>query len=242
MVAAGFDAPPRRFYTSVDTAPDGEGFCVRLDGRVPKSPKRAPLVLPTRALAALIAAEWDAQTEVIQLAQMHATRRAFTAIDQIPPARQAVADEIARYAGSDVLCYLAEAPAGLVERQRQAWSPVLGWAEAELGLRLDQTAGIIHCAQSPKVLARAATLALDADDMTLTALAEACALFGSAVLAFAVAREHLDAQTALELSRLDEIFQIEAWGLDAEAAERIAAHQQQACGLQAWFEALRATP
>jgi chaperone required for assembly of F1-ATPase len=239
MAAAGFDAPPRRFYKTVDTAPEGLGYCVRLDGRVPKSPKRAPLVLPTPALAALIAAEWDAQAEVIQLAQMHATRRAFTAIDQIPPARQAVADEIARYAGSDVLCYLAEAPTGLVERQRQAWTPALDWAHAELGLRLDQTAGIIHCAQSPEVLARAATLALEADDMTLTALAEACALFGSAVLAFAVARGHLYAKTALDLSRLDEIFQIEAWGMDAEAAERIANYEIQAQNLEDWFSALR---
>jgi chaperone required for assembly of F1-ATPase len=238
-VAAGFDAPPRRFYKTVDTAPDAGGFAVRLDGRTPKSPKRAPLVVPTAALADLIAAEWEAQAEVIDLPSMHATRRAFTAIDQVPPVREAVADEIARYAGSDVICYLAETPAGLVERQRRQWTPLLDWAAADLGLTLEQTAGIIHKPQTPQSLERAAALAMEADDMTLTALAEVCALFGSAVLAFALARGRLDAQAALDLSRLDEIFQIEAWGMDEEAAQRVAAHQLQAAGLQAWFDALR---
>lgn len=235
----GFDALPARFYKTVDVASaDGGGFAVQLDGRVPKSPLKSPLVLPTQALATLIAGEWDAQVKVIDLNQMAATRRAFTAIDQIPPAREAVADEVARYAGSDVLCYFALAPQALVQRQSQQWGVMLDWAKADLGVDLVRAEGIVHKSQPPQALARVRDLALATDDMTLTALAEATALFGSAVLAFAVQHGRLDAQGALDLSRLDEIFQIEQWGVDDEAAARIAGHQGEAAGLQAWFEAL----
>lgn len=237
-MAKGFDALPRRFYKSVDVAPAEGGFAVQLDGRVPKSPRKSPLILPTQALATLIAGEWDAQAQVINLNEMAATRRAFTAIDQIPPARDAVAEEIANYAGSDVLCYFAVNPRGLIARQTQHWGPMLDWAQAELGLTLERTEGVVHCAQPPQTLAGVRSLALAADDMTLTALAEATALFGSAVLAFAVQRRRLDAQAALDLSRLDEIFQIEQWGMDDEAAARIEGHRREAAGLQAWFEAL----
>ena len=238
MAAAGFDAPPRRFYKTVDVAQSEGGFAVRLDGRAPKSPKGSPLVLPTKALAELIAAEWDTQGEAILLSGMNATRRAFTAIDQIPPARAEVAQEIAHYAGSDVLCYRAGAPKALADRQEAAWDPVLDWAALELGLRLECAHGLTHVSQAGESLMRALELALAADDMTLTALAEATALFGSAVLAFALQHGRIDASTALDLSRLDEIFQIEQWGVDEEAAARIADHSRQAAGLQAWFEAL----
>lgn len=234
----GFDALPKRFYTVAEAAPEGAGFAVKLDGRIPKSPAKSPLVLPTPALARLVAAEWDAQAEVVDLSTMIATRRAFTAIDQIPPAREAVADEIANYAGSDVLCYFAQGPAALVERQEAQWLPLLDWARDELGMVLERTEGIVHRDQPPRTLALAKTLALAADDMTLTALVEATALFGSAVLAFAVQRGRLDALAALDLSRLDEIFQIEQWGADEEAAERIEGHGREAENLQAWFAAL----
>jgi chaperone required for assembly of F1-ATPase len=238
-MAKGFDALPNRFYKTVEVAPAvGGGFAVQLDGRVPKSPAKSPLVLPTQGLAALIAGEWDAQVKVIDLNEMAATRRAFTAIDQIPPAREAVADEIARYAGSDVLCYFAAHPSGLTARQNAQWGPLLDWADAQLGLRLERAEGVVHRSQPPQTLQHARALALAADDMTLTALAEATALFGSAVLAFAVQRGRLGAPAALDLSRLDEIFQIEQWGVDDEAAVRIAGHQREAAGLQAWFEAL----
>jgi chaperone required for assembly of F1-ATPase len=234
----GFDALPKRFYKTASVAADGSGFAVQLDGRTPKSPAKSPLILPTRALAELIAAEWDAQVESIDMATMSATRRAFTAIDQVPPARDAVAEEIAGYAGSDVLCYFATEPRALVERQQAQWTPLLQWSSGTLGLMLERAEGIVHRTQPSASLARAKALALAADDMTLTALAEATALFGSAVLAFAVQRGRLTALAALDLSRLDEIFQIEQWGTDDEAAERIAAHEREAAGLQAWFEAL----
>ena len=186
MAKVGFDAPPRRFYTDVDVASAPGGFAVRLDRSTPKSPKGSPLVLPTQALAALVADEWDAQGEAILLSGMTATRRAFTAIDQVPPARKAVAQEVARYAGSDVLCYRADAPDALVRRQSAAWDPMLAWAVETLGLKLEYVCGVVHFTQAGPSLTRALELALEADDMSLTALAEAAALFGSAALAISL--------------------------------------------------------
>jgi chaperone required for assembly of F1-ATPase len=115
---------------------------------------------------------------------------------------------------------------------------MLDWAADELGLKFIQTGGIVHRPQLDETLDGVRALALATDDMTLTALAEATALFGSAILALALHRGRLDGSTALDLSRLDEIVQIEAWGLDEEAAIRIAGHHRQAADLQGWFEAL----
>lgn len=241
----GFDAAPRRFYKTVDVAPAADelgGFAVRLDARTPKSPKGSALVLPTQALAQLVAAEWDAQGEAILLPQMTATRRAFTAIDQVPAVREALADEIARYAGSDVLCYRADAPSALAGRQASMWDPLLDWAAADLGIRLEPTNGVVHRPQPAQALARVRELAVAQSDMGLTALGEATALLGSAVLALALSRGRLTGQAALELSRLDELFQIEQWGVDEEAAQRVAGHEREAAGLQAWFEALDKSP
>jgi len=229
----------RRFYRSVGVAPREGGWAVLLDGRAPKTPAGAPLVLPAEALARQLAAEWEAQVEFIRFPAMPATRLAFTAIDQLPGSHAEVAAEVARYAGSDLLCYFAESPTRLVERQAREWSPVLDWAERELDLRLERTAGVVHCPQPAATLARAETLAGALDVFALAALAHATALFGSALLAFALARGRLSGPEAFALSRLDEAHQEEQWGVDAEAAERTERLRGEAAMLDAWFAALR---
>lgn len=237
----GFREPadrPRRFWTTVEVAARDGGWAVTLDGRAPKTPAGAPLVLPTEAAARLAADEWAAQGEVIDPAAMPATRLAATAIDRVGAAREAVADEIAAFAGSDVLCYLAEAPTALAERQARDWAPWREWAARELGVALEPTEGIAHRAQSAEALDRVRALALALDDFGLTGLASATALFGSAVLAFAVHRGALGGSAALELSRLDEIFQAERWGEDAEAAEAAARRRAEAELLERWFRAV----
>jgi chaperone required for assembly of F1-ATPase len=229
---------PRRFYTEAAAGPVGDGFGVLLDGRPVRTPAGAALALPTEALARLVAEEWRSQGEEIVLADMPATRLAHTAFDRVPAVREAVAEEAAGYAGSDVLCYFAEGPEGLVAREQAEWEPWLQWAEAELGLRLVRATGIVHQAQPPESLMRARDLALELDDFRLTGLASAAALFGSAVLAFALARGRLSGEAAFGLSRLDAIFQEERWGIDAEAAERTGRMLAEARMLEAWFRAL----
>jgi chaperone required for assembly of F1-ATPase len=187
----------------------------------------------------VVADEWAAQGEFIAFPAMPATRLAFTALDRVPAARAALAAEVSRYAGADLLCYYAEAPEALLLRQTQRWGPLLDWAEAELGLRFERAAGVVHRPQPPETLARVEALAAELDDWGLTGLSYAAPLFGSAVLALAVQRARLTGDDAFEASRVDETYQEEFWGVDAEAAERTANMRSEAVMLGHWFAALR---
>lgn len=229
----------KRFWTDVSVEPSEGGWRVLLDGRSPKTPAGVPLVLPTEAAARLVADEWATQGEFLDPATMPATRLAATAIDRIPLVRAETADEIARYAGSDGLCYFADGPVGLIARQEADWAPWLAWADRELGVRLHRAEGIAHVTQPPESLARVRELALELDDFSLTGLATAVGLFGSAILALAVQCGAEAGDIAFDLSRLDEAFQEDQWGVDAEAAERTAARRAEADLLDRWFEALR---
>ncbi len=228
----------KRFWTAVHVEATQGGWAVQLDGRVPKTPAHAPLVLPTATAARLLADEWAGQGEFLDPATMPATRLASTAIDRVSQAREPVADEIAAWAGSDALCYLAEGPASLVARQQRDWAPWRAWAAVELGCHLEPTEGIVHRAQDPAAVARVRDLALRLDDFALTGLATAVPLLGSAVLGLALHRGALGPDAAFDLSRLDEAFQEERWGVDAEAAARTAARRAEVTLLDQWFRAL----
>jgi chaperone required for assembly of F1-ATPase len=237
------DAPerPRRFWKIAEAGPqDSDGFPVLLDGRAIRTPQGSPLRLPTAALAARLAAEWDAVGETIDYAALPATRLAYTALDRVAAARDAVADEVARFAGADLLCYLAEGPASLVARQAELWTPCRLRAEAELGVSFILAQGIVHQAQPPETLDRVRAWAAGLDDFALAGAAAAAALYGSAILAFGLARGWLDGEAAFDLSRLDEAFQQDRWGVDAEAAARTEGQRREAVRLGRWFAALRA--
>lgn len=228
----------KRFWTDVDVR-DGKGdWAVTLDGRTPKTPAHARLALPTEAAARLVAEEWAAQGEFIDPGTMPATRLASTAIDRVSQVREAVADEIAAFSGSDLLCYLAEHPTALVAEQARDWTPWRDWAALELGVVLEPAEGICHRPQDPAAIARVRELALRLDDFALTGLAMAAPLLGSAVLALALQRGRLTGEPAFELSRLDEAFQERQWGVDDEAADRTAARRAEAVLLERWFRAL----
>lgn len=229
---------PRRFYKAVSIGPVEGGFAVLLDGRAPKSPARTALTAPSQALAELIAAEWEAQDKVIDSTAMPATRLAFTALDRIAETRAAVAAEVAAYAGSDLLCYPAEHPTPLVERQARDWRPLLDWAGSTLGVTFQPVTGVIHAPQPPQTLAAIEALALSLDDFSLAGLAYGAGLFGSTVLTLALRAGIVDGQRALDLSRLEEIFQAEQWGQDEEARLRAANMAIEARALERWFSAL----
>ena len=229
---------PRRFYEAVSTRQGADGATVLLDGRPVKTPSGKTLTTPSPQLADRLAREWDDQTTHIDMVAMRGTRLAFTAIDFVPDAREAVAAEIARFGGSDALCYFAEAPEALLERQVHRWGPVIDWAEGALGVHFVRVAGIQHEEQPAATLLRLARLAEQENDFGLAGLAHATALFGSAILAFALRRGELDGDAALDLSRLDEAFQQERWGVDDEAAERTANMRAEAQMMDGWFKAL----
>ena len=229
---------PRRFYGAASATPHEGGFAVALDARMLRTPAGARLILPGQALAELVASEWAAQEQVIDHGLMPATRLAFTAADRIGEARAATAAEVARQAGADLLCYFAEAPKALTERQEARWGPLLDWAARTLDLRFERATGILHRAQPQATLDRVEALALALEDFALAGLALAAGLFGSAVLALALQRGVLSGDEAFDLSRLDEVFQEEQWGIDAEAAERTARLRGDAVMLERWFRAL----
>ena len=234
MPAAPTDKP-RRFYEAVRIDSVEGGFVVKLDERSLKTPASRPLLLPTETLAEVLAGEWEAQESEIDTASMPLTRLAFTAIDRTPSVRDGMAGELAAYAGTDLVCYIAEDPPVLAEREAAAWGPWLAWAERELGVALTPSIGIAHAAQPEDSLENARRFAGELDDFGLTGLVYAAGLFGSAVLAMAVAKGALDAAEAFELSRLDEAFQQERWGVDDEAAMRTEALRREAVMIGRWF-------
>ena len=229
---------PRRFYAACDVAASPDGFAVRLDGKIARSPGGAPLVAPTRALAALICSEWTAQVEVIRFIDMPATRLAHTALDALPLRRAQTGASVAEFAAHDLICYFADGPRTLVERQAATWRPLLAWARNARGLHFRQTTGIAHVEQPAATLAAVEALAAGLDDFSLAALAFAAALFGSAILALALKARRLDGREALAAARLDESFQEERWGVDGESEGKARALEAEAVMLERWFRAL----
>lgn len=217
---------PKRFWTAATVVPEEGGFAVHLDGRKVKTPAKQPLLVPTEALAALIAAEWQAQTGLVNPETMPVTRMANSAIDKVVPQYAEVAALLAAYGETDHLCYRATHPPTLTERQQAAWDPLLDWAAQTLQAPLKPTAGIVPIAQDPEALARLHTQVLALGNFRLAAFHDLVSLSGSLVLAFAVGRGHVDAETAWRLSRIDEDWQIELWGEDEDAAAAAALKRQ----------------
>lgn len=230
--------PPRRFYSVASVTPVKEGFALQLDGRTARTPGGHPIVAPTADLAELIAAEWNAQGERIVMAAMPATRLAHTAIDGAPDNRPAIVASIAEFAGADLICYFAEGPAILVARQKAAWVPLLEWARRDLGLAFERTAGVVHRDQPAATLELVQALAAGFDDFRLAGVALAAQLFGSAILALALAYGRLGGGEAFCASQIDDAFQAEQWGEDAEASIRTKTLAGEAAMLEAWFAAL----
>lgn len=218
---------PKRFYKSVEYIEIPEGFSILLDGKPVRTPGRAPLVLPSRAAAALVAGEFDAQREVIDPVSMPVLRLANSAIDGVAPDLQAVIEDVVRFSASDLICYRAGEPAGLVARQAQAWDPVLGWARAALGARFVLAEGVVHVGQ-PKESVAAVRRWLDArrDPFRLAAIHVMTTLTGSALLALAVEAGALDSGDAWAAAHVDESWNAEHWGDDAEAVARAAARRR----------------
>jgi len=213
----------KRVYKKVAVRAAEGGFAVMLDGRPVRTPGRKMLVVPSRALAEAIAGEWRAQGDKVEPRSMPLTRLASTALDLVGQRRPAIVDEIAAYAMTDLVCYRADAPAELKARQHEVWQPLLDWAAARYGAALVVTAGVVPRPQPPEALAALRRAVEAYDDMALVALHAATAAAGSLIVALALLDGHIDAAEAFAISQLDETFQIERWGEDAEAARRRAA-------------------
>lgn len=210
----------RRYYKSVAIAERGESFAVLLDGKPAQTLHGAPLLAPTRELAEAIAEEWRAQGDQLNPQSMALTALANLAIDRIGSGRGAVVEHILAFGRSDLVCYRAEAPAELRARQNAMWDPVLSWAQTDHGIRLVADAGIAFIEQPVDALVRMQEIVAPLDDFSLAAVDWASARTGSFVLALALIEDRMNADTAFAAAQLDELYQAEKWGRDAEAEAR----------------------
>ena len=209
----------KRFWKEAVAEPCEGGFTVRLDMRFVKTPLKAALIVPTLEMAQAIAAEWDAQTGLVKPETMPVTRAANSAIDKIVPQFDEVAGLLADYGASDLICYRATGPQALIARQAAAWDPLIAWAAEALDAPLVATAGVMHIAQKPASLATLRAQLFGLNPFRLAGIHDLIAISGSLVLALAVVHRRLSAAEAWALSRLDEHWQQELWGIDDEAAE-----------------------
>lgn len=211
---------PKRFYRTAEVATTPDGYSVTLDGRPVKTPVGSPLILFTEDLAAAVAEEWLAQDETIKPHTMPMTQLAATALDRVGPQRESMIQQAISYASTDLVCYRAETQSDLVERQEAGWQPLLDWIFEVCEARLEVTSGVIPLEQPADALDKLRGVIAGLSDPELTALITAMHASGSLVIALAIILGRVDADTAFELSQLDESYQIEHWGDDEEAAER----------------------
>lgn len=211
------DWKPKRFWTNSTAVEAEDGYTVELDGRRVKTPAKAALILPTKAMAEAVAAEWDAQDKEVDPTTMPFTRSANAAIDKVRIQHGEVADMLADYGDSDLLCYRATHPQELQERQAADWDPALDWAAETLQARLIPVAGVLHQPQSAEALAQLRQRVHALDAFQLAAFHDLVSLSGSLILGFAAAQDWREPGEIWRLSRLDETWQIEQWGHDDEA-------------------------
>ena len=209
---------PKRFYKSVGVKPTEDGlFVVQLDGRTVRTPAKEILSVESEALAKAIAAEWDAQEKEINPGLMPLTRIANSAQDAVGDKFAEVADVITSYAGNDALCYRAENPDRLVQQQTELWDPILRWAEAQLEGQFTLAAGVMPVMQSDELLAAFRAKLEAHSPIELTAFHTLTTLTGSAVLALALREGFVSPDDVWAAAHVEEDWNIELWGEDAEA-------------------------
>lgn len=210
----------KRFYRKAEPVQRAGGYDITLDSKPIKTPGKRDLVVPNEALAAAIAEEWNAQEGEVRAATMPLTRLATTTVDRVATQRDAIIRQTANYAATDLVCYRAAHPPALAARQQAVWQPLIDWAVLRYDAPLSVTTGVIPTKQSAASLRAFAAAVAEQHDFALTALHVATAACGSLVIGLALIEGHLEAEGAFAASQLDESFQIEAWGEDAEQAER----------------------
>jgi chaperone required for assembly of F1-ATPase len=219
---------PRRFYTTVEINVIEEGFSVTLDGKTVKTPARNLLKLPTQTSAEIVADEFRAQKKFVDPSDMPATRLANTAIDGVAQNSQLVLEDIVKFAATDLLCYRAASPQGLVQQQAELWDPVIDWLASDLGANFILAEGVMHVQQPREAIAVfSARLKNYRDAFQLACLHVMTSLSGSAFLALALAEDVIDAQTAWRAAHIDEDWNIAQWGEDQAAADRRAARYRE---------------
>jgi chaperone required for assembly of F1-ATPase len=236
--AAGAELP-KRFYKQVSVSETPDGFQVLLDGRPAKTPAKTVYLLPRSGIANDLAAEWEAQGEHIISSRMPLCRLVNSAIDNVARNRDALIDEIAGYADTDLLTYRAESPEHLVASQQAAWDPILERFSSEMSAQFHITTGIAHVPQPRQSLNIIRQQIETSDDFCFAALTSMTNLTGSILLPLAIKNDWIDGEVAWQAAHVDEDWQISQWGPDDEAEARRAFRRQEmmiACRLIAQMQ------
>lgn len=207
----------KRFWKEAAVGSEDLGHSVHLDGKPLRTPARSPLLVPTRALADAIAAEWNDSPDKVDPQAMPLTGLANAAIDRVGPDPEAFAAGLARYGESDLTCYRAESPRELVERQESSWDPLLAWARRRFDVDFRTTRGIVHIDQPGATLSRLSHAVAALDPFRLAGLSPLVTIGGSLVAGLAVLERAIEPKAAWETVTIDEAWQLEQWGADAEA-------------------------
>ncbi|MGH1353822.1 MAG: ATP12 family chaperone protein [Thalassovita sp.] len=230
----------KRFWKETKAAEVEGGFSVLLDGRNVKTPAKTPLVVPTLAMAQAIATEWDAQEGEVQPLTMPVMRGANAALDKVSNQFDEVAAMLAEYGATDLLCYRADSPQELIQRQAAAWDPILDWAADALGARLNSAQGVMFVPQDTATLQNLHDRVRRMTSFELAAFHDLVGISGSLILGFAAVRDHLPIEAIWDLSRLDETWQAEQWGVDDEAAELAASKREEFLRAKRFYELCQA--
>jgi chaperone required for assembly of F1-ATPase len=212
----------RRFWREATVVPHAEGCAVALDGKVALTPARAALATVHRRLAEAVAGEWRDAPETLKPEEMPLTGYLNAVVDRVEPNKEALGRELARFADHELICYRADGPPALVQRQAQGWDPVINWIRDRYDATLATGAGILHIPQSDETLARLTKAVQGLDAYRLAAALKLSGITKSLALTLAAVEGWRTPQEAYALSRIDETFQAEQWGEDAEAARRVA--------------------
>jgi chaperone required for assembly of F1-ATPase len=230
----------KRFWKTAEAAREDDGWAIRLDGKPLRTPARAPLKVPGEALAQAIAEEWRAAGETVDPRAMPLTGLANAAIDRVAPDKSAFAAGLARYAEADLACYRAEGPRPLIERQAASWDALLGWARRRFDVDFVTTTGLMHVAQPQATVERLTHAVAMLDAFQLAGLSPLVTIGGSLVAALALIEKAMTAEQAWEAASVDERWQIEQWGADAEAVTALANRREDFLAAGRFLELLEA--
>lgn len=229
----------KRFWENAAAVASGDGFAIELDGRRVKTPARADLLVPTTVLAEAIAAEWNECGEIVDPRAMPLTGLANAAIDRVSVDKDGFAAGIARYGESDLTCYRAEGPDLLVARQSEAWDGLLGWARRRYDVDFACVSGVMHVPQPEETVRKLVHAVAALDAFRLAALSQLVTIGGSLVAGLAVVDEMMPAEGAWEAVSLDDRWQMEHWGADAEAQAALDARRRDFMAAARFLDLLR---
>ena len=212
----------RRFWKVADAVERDSGWAVELDGKALRTPARKHLTVPTEALARAISGEWNAVEEKIDPRSMPLTGLANAAVDRVAPNRRVFAEGLARFAEADLACYRAEGPRGLVDLQAEHWDPLLGWGRRRFDVDFNTTTGIVHVAQPAATVERLVHAISALDDFHLAGLSPLVTIGGSLLAALGVLEGAFTPEQAWDAVSVDDRWQLQQWGSDAEAEAALA--------------------